>query len=48
MVLQYLEGLSITQSFKFALTASNNEAGYEAVLLKLLLAKELLVMHLEL
>ena len=33
---------------KFAFTASNNEAGYEAMLLGLRLAKELSVVNLEL
>ena len=48
MVLQSLEGLSIFQVVKFTFTASNNEDKYEAMLLGLRLAKELLVMNLEL
>ena len=35
MVLQSLEGLSISQVVKFTFVASNNEADYEAVLLGL-------------
>ena len=48
MVLQSSEGLSIAQAFKFAFITSNNEAEYEAMLLRLRLAKELSVTHLEL
>ena len=48
MVLQSLEGLSITQAVKFAFSTSNNEIEYEAVLLGLWLTKELSIMHLEL
>ena len=48
MVLLSPEGLSITQAIKFAFVPSNNEAEYEAVLLELQLAKELLVTNLEL
>ena len=48
MILQSLEGYSTAQEFKFAFTASNNEAEYEAVLLGLRLAKELSVINLEL
>ena len=48
MVLQASEGLSIAQAIKFAFVASNNEAEYQAVLLGLRLAKELLVTNLEL
>ena len=47
MVLQSLKSLSIAHVFKFAFTASNKEAEYEAVLLRLQLAKELLVTRLE-
>ena len=47
MVLQSLEGLSISQAVKFAFAASNNKAEYEAMLLGLRLAKELSVMNLE-
>ena len=46
MVLQSLEGLSIAQDIKFTFTASNNEAEYEIVLLRLWLAKELSVVNL--
>ena len=35
MVLQSLEGLSISQAVKFTFVASNNEADYEVVLLGL-------------
>ena len=48
MVLQSPEGLSIAQVVKFTFVASNNEAKYEAVLLRLQLAKKLSVTHLEL
>ena len=48
MVLQSLEGLPIAQVVKFAFAASNNEVEYEAVLLRLRLATELSVTHLEL
>ena len=48
MILQSPEGLSIAHAIKFAFVASNNEAEYEAVLLGLRLAKELLVVNLEL
>ena len=48
MVLLSPEGLSIAQAVKFAFTTSNNEAGYEAMLLGLRLAKELSVVNLEL
>ena len=48
MVLQSQEGLSIAHSIKFAFSVFNNEAEYEAVLLGLQLAKELLVMNLKL
>ena len=48
MVLQSSEGLSIAHAVNFAFVASNNEAEYEAVLLWLQLANELLVANLEL
>ena len=48
VVLQSLEGLSITQVVKFVFTASNNEAEYEVMLLGLRLAKELSIVNLEL
>ena len=48
MVLQSSEGLSIAQVIKFKFVASNNEAEYEVVLVKLRLAKELYVTNLEL
>ena len=41
MVLLSLEGLSVAQAVKFTFMAFNNEAEYEAMLLKLRLAKEL-------
>ena len=47
MVLQSSKGVSIAQVVKFAFVASNNEAEYEAVLLRLRLAKGLSVVHLE-
>ena len=48
MILQSLEGLSITQAVKFAFDVSNNEVEYKAVLLELQMAKELSIMNLEL
>ena len=48
MVLQSLKGSSIAQAVKFAVSASNKEAKYEAVLLGIRLAKELSVINLEL
>ena len=48
MVLQSPEGLSITQAIKFAFSTSNNEVKYEAMLLRLQLAKELSAINLEL
>ena len=48
MVLQSLGGLSLAQAINFAFVASNNEAGYEVVLLWLHLAKELSITNLEL
>ena len=47
MVLQSPKGLSIAHVVKFTFAASNKEAEYEVVLLRLQLAKELLVTHLE-
>ena len=47
MVVQSLEGLSIARAVMFQFVASNNEAEYEAVLLGLRLAKELLVTSME-
>ena len=41
MILQSLEGLSLSQEVKFTFSTSNNEVEYEAVLLGLRLAKEL-------
>ena len=43
MVLQSPEGLSISHVVKFAFVASNNEAKYEVVLLRLRMVKELLI-----
>ena len=48
MILQSPKSLSIAQAIKFAFVASNNEAEYEVVLLRLRLAKELSVVNLEL
>ena len=48
MVLQFSEGLSITQAIKFTFTTSNNEAKYKVVLLGLRSTKELSVANLEL
>ena len=48
MVLQSSEGLSIAQAVKFTFAASNIEAEYEVVLLRLRLDKELSVTNLEL
>ena len=48
IVLQPSKGLSVAQAVKFSFLASNNEAKYEAVLLRLRLAKELSITNLEL
>ena len=45
MVLQPPKGLSIAQAVKFTFLISNNEAEYEALLLRLQVAKELSVSH---